>query len=727
MTNKEKWKLAISEYIMTSNVMSGIREKAIYPYIKLSSVETDRGNRMRYRCPHCFTTQTYRTKGLEGCNDKFNCKHCGAELYRKISVVKDGVGMLRFSGGYLTESELVYFTAADILDTRGILYVHVHDGTVENDVGRKINKTYCEVRGFGFIYPDGRFYYRFGDYTTCSVGTLQVNWTKFYYTDDALELLSGWRRDKITVDYGNALYQIKHIEDVLRYSSSPANSYGAKKAKQIMEADPVCDVSELPQAKPNGIITNFVSYDEIKGISDYNGFCTECGIKFRFQLHGRLIQNFGECPKCKKRKKLYHDGSYYSNESLYIDMTDRGDLVVRLCRDDLTVGKNTFDPRRRETERVYIRTASENILWDRLYECDGSLRYKKTNELPHNDINKSNIFFSDAAAEFLKYSGAKEYADKLGKENVSVSAFVEYIAVWLKHPFVERILKLGWDDLLRDIVNEALLGREIDFNEDGKGINDVLMLNKPLAKYYADLYHEQTKFRLNELRKFLEIDPNVDPKDIAWCYAEKLHVSNIVEIIGILGISVHQVCEYLERVRISQCFAPYPASTEWRDYLKACQTIDADLSDKTVRYPSSLKREHDRAVAKQKIILDAKKDKEFQNICSEYEEKYKYEDDDYMIIAPSSMQDLFEEGRKLNHCVGSYADRIIAGRSCICFIRRKKDPTAPFFTMEIYSEQERVSQIHGLSNCNVDHYRDGGLAAFLKTWAKKKKLSLPAA
>ena len=727
MTNKERWKLAISEYIMTSDVMSGIRERAIYPYIKLSSVETERGNRMRYRCPHCFSTRTLRTKGNESCNDKFSCQNCGAELNKKISVLKDGVGVMRFSGGYLTESELVYFTAAEILGVQGILYVDVHDGRVENDVGRKINKSYCEVCGFGFIYPDGRFYYRFGDYTTCSVGTMQVNWVRFYYTDDALALLSGWRRDKITVDYGNALYQIKSIEDKLRYSSSPVNSYGVKRAKQIMEADPVCDIGELPKAKLNGIITNFVSYDEMKGISDYNGFCAECGSKFRFHLHGRLIQNFGECPECKKRKKLYHDGSYYSTESLYIDMTGQGDLVIHLCRDDLVVGKNTFDPKRREIERIYIRTASENILWDRLYECDGMFRYKKTTELPQNDINRSNIFFSDAAAEFLKYSGAEEYADKLCKESISVAAFVQYLAVWLKHPFVERILKLGWRDLLSDIVSEVLLGRELEYNEDGKGIHDVLMLNRPLAKYYSDLYHEQTRHRLNELRKFLKIDPNVSPEEIDWCYAEKLHVSNIEEIIEILGISVHQVCEYLERVRISQCFAPYPASTEWRDYLKACQTIEADLSDKTVRYPSSLKREHDRAVAKQKIILDAKKEAEFQNTCREYEDRYKFENDDYMIVAPSSMQDLFEEGRKLNHCVGSYVDRIIEGRSCICFIRRKTDPLAPFFTMEIYSDQERVSQIHGLSNCNVDPNRHSDLAMFLKTWAKKKNLSLPAA
>ena len=727
MTNKERWKLAISEYIMTSDVMSGIREKAIYPYIKLSSVETDKGNRMRYRCPHCFSTHTLWTKGSNRYNDKFNCEHCGAELYKKISVLKDSVGTLRFSGGYSTESDMVYFTAADILGVRGILYVNVHDGSVENDVSRKINKSYCEVCGFGFIYPEGRFYYRFGDYTTCSVGTMQVNWVRFHYTKDALDLLTEWRKDNMTVDYGNALYQIKSIEDKLRYASSSSNSLGVKRANQIRDVDPVCDAAELPKAKLHGIITSFISYNEMKQFSLYNGYCTECGSKFRFRTSGRLVQKTQECPTCKKQHKLYYEGSHYVVESLYVDVTEKEDIVFRLYKDDFTAGKSTDQPKRTETECVYLRSSPENISWDRLYEYNGSLRYKKSTELSHSAVNKDRVFFSEKAAEVLKYSGANEYADKLGRDTVTVSSFIEYIAGWQKHPFVERVLKLGWADLMNDIVSEAILGRELDYNENGKGIHDVLMLNRPLAKYFSDPYHSQTKRCLDELRTFYKIDPKVDPDDVAWCNTEKLYVSTIEEIINILGIGVHQVCEYLERVRISQCFSPYYALTEWRDYLKACQTIEADLSDKTVRYPSSLKREHDRAVAKQKIILDAKKEAEFQNTCREYEDRYKFENDDYMIIAPSSMQDLFEEGRKLNHCVGSYADRIIEGRSCICFIRRKTDPLAPFFTMEIYSDQERVSQIHGLSNCNVDPNRHSDLAMFLKTWAKKKKLSLPAA
>ena len=52
-----------------------------------------------------------------------------------------------------------------------------------------------------------------------------------------------------------------------------------------------------------------------------------------------------------------------------------------------------------------------------------------------------------------------------------------------------------------------------------------------------------------------------------------------------------------------------------------------------------------------------------------------------MIVSPKDMKDLFEEGRKLNHCVGSYSDRIIAGTSCIMFIRKTEDPDKPILRL----------------------------------------------
>ena len=148
------------------------------------------------------------------------------------------------------------------------------------------------------------------------------------------------------------------------------------------------------------------------------------------------------------------------------------------------------------------------------------------------------------------------------------------------------------------------------------------------------------------------------------------------------------------------------------------------MSDKTVRYPTSLRREHDRATFKYGIIKDKQKVEKFQNICIEYGKKYSYENEEYLIVPPKDMQDLFEEGRKLNHCVGSYADRIIDSTTCICFVRKANEPDEPYFTVEVSPYEARVRQIHGLSNRLVDHKNEKSLASFLKEWAKKKKLDI---
>lgn len=158
--------------------------------------------------------------------------------------------------------------------------------------------------------------------------------------------------------------------------------------------------------------------------------------------------------------------------------------------------------------------------------------------------------------------------------------------------------------------------------------------------------------------------------------------------------------------------------------MNAAEKIEADLKDKTVRYPSSLKREHDRAMFKYKIIKDAEKEKFFKENCDEYGSKYAFEDESFSIITPKDMQDLFEEGRKLNHCVGSYADRIIEGKTCICFVRRKAQPEQPYFTIEVSPYEERVRQIHGLSNRLVDRTKENNLYKFLRLWAKKKSLDI---
>ena len=54
------------------------------------------------------------------------------------------------------------------------------------------------------------------------------------------------------------------------------------------------------------------------------------------------------------------------------------------------------------------------------------------------------------------------------------------------------------------------------------------------------------------------------------------------------------------------------------------------------------------------------------------------------------------EGDTLRHCVGDYAQRHVAGKLTICFIRRTETPDASLYTVEM--QDNRLIQIHGYKN-----------------------------
>ncbi|EPA8316041.1 PcfJ domain-containing protein, partial [Enterococcus faecalis] len=72
--------------------------------------------------------------------------------------------------------------------------------------------------------------------------------------------------------------------------------------------------------------------------------------------------------------------------------------------------------------------------------------------------------------------------------------------------------------------------------------------------------------------------------------------------------------------------------------------------------------------------------------------------DDLLFLAPHSLQEIVEEGQVLHHCVGSqhYLEQHTNGTTTIIFIRRKEEPSMPYFTLEYRNQQ--VTQIQGKRN-----------------------------
>ena len=726
MTNKQKWDIALQEYIHESDILEKARALFVYPYTKLSSVEKNEVTHEKLFCPYCFEKFNYKYRTNRRPYDEKivcpNCKHEYGQNYFHSGTMYPT--RIEFAGDYYSKDKLYYITAAKVNDKYGLVYVQLENGKYEPDEAHKRWITRFDVISYGFVNDECRFYFRCGIPTAKRITCAESYCTVVHFEESALECMNSWSFCKGKVNEQTAHYNLSLAEERPGSKRPPESSFSVKKAKQIMEEHPMRSADELPMQDYRFIRTRLVKRDNITNMNDYECECLSCGHKYQTSVHrqGGVSE---KCPNCQKGGSVISEYTNYSSrEALYVDMSADGKLAVRIIKHEFSF-EDKITVKHTEKERIYLFPTSAEYQWTSIRNSDGYLRYLKNGSVEPGGYLNREITVMPEAQERLKYTGFKEYIDSALHDSASTSGIVRYLSVIFDHPALEKIIKVGWRELADDYVTEMLSSVESKMYSSNGALHEAIGIPKRLIKHLGDSTDNSPKRQeLSELQQIVKLDENVMVDDLEYLKEHKIVPHMLAEIVGILGISIHQICEYLERVRISQCVPPYSAVTEWRDYLRAAKTIEADLSDKTVRYPSSLKREHDRAVFKQKIILDKDKEERFQAVCNEYGEKYAYEDDNYFITSPKCMQDLFEEGRRLNHCVGSYADSILGGTSCICFVRKKGHPTIPYFTVEILPYQDRICQVKGLSNRCVDSRRDIGLPQFLKTWAKKKKLLL---
>jgi hypothetical protein len=77
--------------------------------------------------------------------------------------------------------------------------------------------------------------------------------------------------------------------------------------------------------------------------------------------------------------------------------------------------------------------------------------------------------------------------------------------------------------------------------------------------------------------------------------------------------------------------------------------------------------------------------------------KYEYEDDNYIIRLPVDANEIVREGSMQRICIGGYTSSHALGRTNLFFLRRKSEPAAPFYAIEM-NNNDVIVQIHGHSN-----------------------------
>ena len=133
---------------------------------------------------------------------------------------------------------------------------------------------------------------------------------------------------------------------------------------------------------------------------------------------------------------------------------------------------------------------------------------------------------------------------------------------------------------------------------------------------------------------------------------------------------------------------------DYKDYIRIATMLGMDLSRKRIRFPKDLKAAHDEASSRYKAEKDSIKDAAIASAAW----KTDYQDEALMVIPAMSQEDLNKESAVLNHCVHTYGDKLMNGRTWIFFIRQKTAPDIPYYTLEASPVDGHMVQCRGNHN-----------------------------
>lgn len=313
----------------------------------------------------------------------------------------------------------------------------------------------------------------------------------------------------------------------------------------------------------------------------------------------------------------------------------------------------------------------------------------------------------------VKRTGFVEYCDRKAKIDM------RYFEALSKIPSLEMISKMGMNILVEDLIYADDKDIPGYLKKDDKGLG-LKRLTKPQMQSLinGDCHLSYFVPYMQVLKK----DGEALFADFQWL-ASGSHFRHVLDIlrVKIPNMTVKKIREYLEHVDEAQCCRVGESAQLWADYLRMLRDLECDLTDKQLIYPNSLKREHDKAARKITQVKDEKLNQVFRE-RAEKNDKYAWENENFKVLIPHDISELYEEGRKLSHCVGTYGKVVAEGKSVVAFIRKASDVNTPLCTIEI--RQNTIVQARGMSNRPAENIPN--MRTFIKAWAKNKGLQYAA-
>lgn len=320
---------------------------------------------------------------------------------------------------------------------------------------------------------------------------------------------------------------------------------------------------------------------------------------------------------------------------------------------------------------------------------------------------------------FLQKTGVKQAwgleENFAGLEPVGLFTSSSYLYNWYAKPYIELSIKAGLISATHDLLIET---EPDEKRKNASNIEELFGVTKTILKIARK--RDLGLVGISQLASCYKIQSNFSIELWDELVNSGVNIYHVCEVCRKNSCSVTKMMEYLQSCYDHQCIEKSQALTIYADYSRMATQMGYNMSDKSIRWPNSLKKEHDKAMFAYKVVADEMKKKAFEDNCNLFR-KYEYRDDKYTIIIPQKSEEVVAEGQRQRHCVASYISSIEEGRTCICFLRRRSDVDTPYFTVEV--RDGYVYQVKGYCNCYPDRF-DRELIEFIEKWAKKNSLVL---
>lgn len=300
------------------------------------------------------------------------------------------------------------------------------------------------------------------------------------------------------------------------------------------------------------------------------------------------------------------------------------------------------------------------------------------------------------------------------------SHFLEFLTACCFYPRqIEMLMKAGMSDVVGDLVERGVKHAAV-INWDESNPAKAFGLNRQDLKTFLGTNRDIQILELHEkLKGRIPLTVCVE-----WM-SRGLDIRRTFKAAKKWNLAPERLIRYLDGnggcARYGGLVTIGSALRYWEDYLTAAEAMTYPLHRENVLLPRNLGEAHDKATkehgekmarerairareqerlwkaAEAERIRQAKQaEKEYEKLREKLEKKYGFSMDGYVIRGPMNKDEILAEGRKLQHCVGGYADRHIQGKTTILFMRKIKKPDEPWLTIEMSGN--KLIQIHGFRN-----------------------------